>query len=78
MANVNETVLNYLAAWNDHDPGAMADLITEDIVWEDPALPGPARGVAAVQEFMRGSWVGFPDLRFLQTREQAPLTAASA
>ncbi|HEX6619773.1 MAG TPA: ester cyclase [Solirubrobacteraceae bacterium] len=57
----------YLAAWNDHDPGAMGDLITEDIVWEDPALPGPARGVAAVQEFMRGSWVAFPDLRFDET-----------
>jgi steroid delta-isomerase-like uncharacterized protein len=54
----------YMAAWNDRDPGAMADLLTQDIVWEDPALPGPARGVAAVQEFMRGSWVGFPDLRF--------------
>ena len=36
-------------------------------MWEDPALPGPARGVAAVQEFMRGSWVGFPDLRFDET-----------
>ena len=31
----------YLAAWNDHDAGAMGDLVTEDIVWEDPALPGP-------------------------------------
>ena len=50
----------------------MADLITEDIVWEDPALPGPARGVAAVQEFMRGSWVGFPDLRFDETDYAAP------
>ena len=54
----------YLAAWNDHDPPAMAALLTDDIVWEDPALPAPARGVAAVQAFMRGSWVGFPDLRF--------------
>ena len=61
----------YLAAWNDHDPGAMAELVTEDIVWEDPALPGPARGVAAVQEFMRGSWVGFPDLRFDETDSPA-------
>jgi steroid delta-isomerase-like uncharacterized protein len=57
----------YLAAWNDHDPSAMGDLITDDIVWEDPSLPGPARGVAAVQEFMRGSWVAFPDLRFDET-----------
>ena len=57
----------YLAAWNDHDPGAMAELITEDIVWEDPSLPWPALGVGAVQYFMLGSWVGFPDLRFDET-----------
>ena len=57
----------YLAAWNDHDAGAMADLVTPDIVWEDPALPAPARGIAAVQDFMRGSWVGFPGLRFDET-----------
>jgi steroid delta-isomerase-like uncharacterized protein len=57
----------YMAAWNDHDAGAMADLVTEDIVWEDPALPAPARGISAVQEFMRGSWGGFPDLRFDET-----------
>jgi steroid delta-isomerase-like uncharacterized protein len=54
----------YQAAWNDHDPAAMAALLTDDIVWEDPALGEPACGVAAVQEFMRGSWIGFPDLRF--------------
>lgn len=59
----------YLAAWNDRDPAAMAALVTDDIVWEDPALPGPARGIAAVQEFMRGSWRGFPDLRFDETDE---------
>jgi|SRR3954447_11423279 steroid delta-isomerase-like uncharacterized protein len=54
----------YLRAWNDHSPETMADLIAEDVVWEDPALPAPARGVAAVQAFMRDAWVGFPDLRF--------------
>ena len=54
----------YLAAWNEHDAAAMADLVTEDVVWEDPALPAPAHGPAAVQEFMREAWVAFPDLRF--------------
>ena len=54
----------YLAAWNDHDATAMAALVTDDVVWEDPVLPEPARGVLAVQEFMRASWTGFPDLRF--------------
>jgi steroid delta-isomerase-like uncharacterized protein len=42
----------------------MAQLITDDVVWEDPALPAPARGVGEVQEFMRTSFRVFPDLRF--------------
>jgi steroid delta-isomerase-like uncharacterized protein len=54
----------YMAAWNAHDAAAMADLVTDDVVWEDPGLPVPARGPAAVQEFMRAAWVAFPDLRF--------------
>jgi steroid delta-isomerase-like uncharacterized protein len=57
----------YMAAWNDHDPGAMDDLLTQDIVWEDPALAEPARGIRAVQDFMRAGWVAFPDLRFDET-----------
>jgi len=44
----------------------MAGLLTDDIVWEDPALAEPARGVPAVQEFMRTSFQAFPDLRFSQ------------
>jgi len=54
----------YLAAWNGRDATAMGDLVTDDVVWVDPALPEPARGPAAVQEFMREAWVAFPDLRF--------------
>jgi predicted ester cyclase len=42
----------------------MAGLLTEDIVWEDPALTEPARGIPAVQEFMRTSFQAFPDLHF--------------
>jgi steroid delta-isomerase-like uncharacterized protein len=57
----------YLAAWNGHDVAAIADLVTDDIVWQDPALPATARGVPAVQEFMRAAWVTFPDLRFDET-----------
>jgi steroid delta-isomerase-like uncharacterized protein len=59
----------YLAAWNGRDATALADLVTDDIVWEDPALPEPARGPAAVQEFMREAWVAFPDLHFDESDE---------
>jgi steroid delta-isomerase-like uncharacterized protein len=61
-----EFVDRYEAAWNGCDTGAMARLLTEDIVWEDPALPEPARGIPEVQEFMRSSFRAFPDLRFSQ------------
>jgi ketosteroid isomerase-like protein len=61
---LREFVERYAAAWNGCDTGAMAELITEDIIWADPALPEPARGVPAVQEFMRTSFRAFPDLRF--------------
>jgi hypothetical protein len=54
----------YLRAWNDHDAAPIADLVTDDVVWDDPALPVPARGPGAVQEFMRAAWRSFPDLRF--------------
>jgi predicted ester cyclase len=42
----------------------MAQLITDDVVWADPALAVPARSVAEVQGFMRTSFRVFPDLRF--------------
>jgi steroid delta-isomerase-like uncharacterized protein len=64
VAELRGLVDRYSAAWNDRDTDAMAQLVTEDIVWEDPALAEPARGVAAVQEFMRTSWRAFPDMRF--------------
>jgi steroid delta-isomerase-like uncharacterized protein len=54
----------YTAAWNGCDTDAMAELLTEDIVWVDPAMPEPARGIPAVQDFMRTSFQAFPDLRF--------------
>jgi steroid delta-isomerase-like uncharacterized protein len=63
-AQLRNFVERYIAAWNGCDTEAMAQLITEDVVWADPALPEPARGVAEVQEFMRASVRAFPDLRF--------------
>ncbi len=68
-------VERYVAAWNRCDTGAIAELITEDVVWADPALPEPARGVAEVQEFMRASFRAFPDLRF--SEPDPPVLAAT-
>ena len=56
----------YAAAWNGRDSSAMDALVTDDIVWFDPALPHPARGRSEVRAFMEDSWRAFPDLRFAE------------
>ena len=62
--DVGEFTERYKAAWNACDTSAIAELITDDIVWDDPAMAQPARSVAEVQEFMRVSFRAFPDLLF--------------
>jgi steroid delta-isomerase-like uncharacterized protein len=62
--DMRDFTARYVAAWNGCDTAAMGELVTGDIVWADPALPQPARGVAEVQEFMRSSFRAFPDLHF--------------
>jgi steroid delta-isomerase-like uncharacterized protein len=57
----------YVAAWNAHDAAAIEPMVTEDIVWFDPALPEPARGFAEVRRFMEDTWHAFPDLQFDQS-----------
>jgi len=74
-AELREFAERYEAAWNGCDTDAMAQLITDDIVWADPALPGPARGIPEVQEFMRASFRAFPDLHF--SEPDPPAMAAS-
>ena len=34
----------YVEAWNACDTDAMAELVTEDVIWADPALPLPQKG----------------------------------
>jgi steroid delta-isomerase-like uncharacterized protein len=62
--DMRDFTARYTAAWNACDTNAMAELVSEDVVWADPALSAPARGVAEVQEFMRTSFRAFPDLHF--------------
>jgi steroid delta-isomerase-like uncharacterized protein len=54
----------YAQVWNEYDEDLIDELVTPDIVWLDPALPEPARGVDEVKDFMRRSWAAFPDLHF--------------
>lgn len=61
----------YLAAWNAGDDEAVAACTSADVVWRDPALPGPARGRAGVAQFVRDSVRAFPDLSFAEAGEPA-------
>jgi steroid delta-isomerase-like uncharacterized protein len=54
----------YVDAWNSHEAELLEPLVTPDVVWLDPALPEPARGVHEVKDFMRRSCAAFPDLEF--------------
>jgi steroid delta-isomerase-like uncharacterized protein len=72
---LDEFCARYLDAWNSRDETRMAPLVTDDVVWYDPALPAPARGTAEVQQFMRDAWRAFPDLRFEEPEPHAHRTA---
>ena len=53
-----------LAVWNEHDTTALPELVTEDVLWIDPMLVEPARGVDGVRRFMEDCWASMPDLHF--------------
>jgi steroid delta-isomerase-like uncharacterized protein len=57
-------VERYLAAWNSRSAAPFGELVTDDVVWDDPALPQPARGRAEFEGFLATSWRAFPDLAF--------------
>jgi steroid delta-isomerase-like uncharacterized protein len=54
------------AAWNDHDPDAILDHLTEDVAWMEPVLDGPIRGKEAVAAHLRDTFTAYPDLHLLE------------
>jgi hypothetical protein len=56
-------------AWNDHDPEAIVDLCTEDVAWNDAAMPGPASGHQALRDFANFTFTAFPDFHVVETAE---------
>jgi steroid delta-isomerase-like uncharacterized protein len=60
---------DYLAAWNDHDPVAVTDFMTNDVVYTDFGLGEEFKGIEAVREFVEGMELGFStDYRFALER----------
>jgi steroid delta-isomerase-like uncharacterized protein len=51
----------WFAAWDARDPDAIAGLCSPDVVWHDPALPGPAHGPDGVRDFTAATFRAFPD-----------------
>lgn len=57
-------VTDLFAAFNDHDVERIVGMHTPDAVWEDPSLPAPITGRAAIAEHLRAIHQAFPDLHF--------------
>jgi steroid delta-isomerase-like uncharacterized protein len=70
---VDSFVRRWADGWNRHDADALVGLCAEDVIWDDPAMPAPERGRAAVREYLLGAWRMFPDLTF--DLPEAPLIA---
>lgn len=51
-----------LEVYNRKDIDAIARHFTEDVVWNEPTLPAPARGQAAVRAALEDTFTAFPDL----------------
>ena len=60
----------YLAAWNTHDVEGILAMLTEDVVWDDPALPKTFVGREGVRHFVEATFKSFPDLQ-IETPEPA-------
>jgi len=54
----------WAAAWNAHDPDAVAALCSEDLVYDEPALGETAYGRDSIREFVALMGRNFPDYSF--------------
>ena len=53
----------WLAAWNKLDLDAIVSMCAPDVVYDEPALPEPARGRAEVRSFLEAVVAAYPDLQ---------------
>lgn len=51
-------------AWNSRDLDRVLSYLTEDVVWDDPAMQAPAEGHAAVRAFCQTLLKAFPDFHY--------------
>jgi steroid delta-isomerase-like uncharacterized protein len=72
---VEDFARRYEEAWASRDPDQLAELCTEDVVWNDPALREPLRGRDGVRRFVRASFEMAPDFHVEST--DAPYIAST-
>lgn len=72
--DAGEAIRRAVEAWNARDLDALVALLAEDVFWDDPAMPEPARGREAVRRFAAALFRAFPDLEYRPVGE--PLVAA--
>jgi ketosteroid isomerase-like protein len=66
---VRSTIERHDAAWNAQDAGALADVYTKDVVFQNHTAGEPAvEGREAVIEHIAGIFERWPDLRFTSRR----------
>jgi steroid delta-isomerase-like uncharacterized protein len=52
-------------AWNDRDLESFTTCLTEDVIWDDPAMVTPAVGREAVRAFSDSVLRAFPDFKYV-------------
>src|SRR5205823_4047251 len=66
----------YLIAWNTHDVGSIVAMCTEDVIWNDPALPETYHGRDGLRRFIGATLRCFPDVQIDEL--EPPYPSASA
>jgi steroid delta-isomerase-like uncharacterized protein len=66
VAQARELSHRWLDAWNRHDADALAELVTEDVVYDDPAWPETLHGREGVRTFAEFCWRAMPDMSYTE------------
>jgi steroid delta-isomerase-like uncharacterized protein len=68
---ISEVLVEWAAAWSDHDVARVVSLVTDDCVYEDVTLGVINRGKEQLLAFGRGFLAGVPDLKIELTEHFA-------
>ena len=85
MAAVDElrdVTHRWMQGWNDKDADLLTSLVTDDLVYYDPAWPELMHGPAGVRAFTSACWSAMPDMAFTEPygfcRRPAPAPSGPA